>query len=129
MKDLIIKQIFISIATVNWEGLIRFYSQLLGVNPTQLIPGKYAEFMINSVKIAIFTPKAEHTTEFNQPQQSPLSLCMIVEDLNNAIACLKSIDYPHTLSIHIASHGREIYVYDPDGNRIILYQPQSSKYT
>jgi hypothetical protein len=54
--------------------------------------------------------------------QSGMSLCLEVEDLENAIAHLTALGYPPPGQIIIATHGREIYAYDPAGNRLILHQ-------
>ncbi|MBD0267928.1 MAG: VOC family protein, partial [Cyanobacteria bacterium Co-bin8] len=45
-----------------------------------------------------------------------------VVDLEGAIAHLTTLGYPPPGPVMIASHGREIYAYDPDGNRLILHQ-------
>ncbi len=54
-----------------------------------------------------------------------MSLCLEVSNLEDAIAHLKTLGYPPPGNISIASHGREIYAYDPDGNRLILHQNNS----
>ena len=51
-----------------------------------------------------------------------MSICLEVADLEYAIAFLKAIGYPSNNNVMISSHGKELYVYDPLGNRIILYQ-------
>ena len=51
-----------------------------------------------------------------------MSLCLEVKDLEGAIAHLVAIGYPTSGEIIVASHGREIYAYDPAGNRLILHQ-------
>ncbi|MFM7372329.1 MAG: VOC family protein, partial [Sphaerospermopsis kisseleviana] len=61
-------------------------------------------------------------SELVSDSKSPLSLCIEVSNLENAIAHLTSLGYPPPGKISIASHGREIYAYDPDGNRLILHQ-------
>jgi hypothetical protein len=54
-----------------------------------------------------------------------MSLCLEVEDIYGAIAHLTAIGYPPPGSLMTTSHGREIYGYDPDGNRLILHQGAS----
>jgi hypothetical protein len=51
-----------------------------------------------------------------------MSLCVEVADLDAAIARLVAIGYPPPGDMLTASHGREIYAYDPDGNRLILHE-------
>jgi hypothetical protein len=45
-----------------------------------------------------------------------------VENLEQAIAHLTSLGFPPASEILLASHGREIYACDPDGNRLILHE-------
>jgi hypothetical protein len=49
-------------------------------------------------------------------------MCLEVNNLEDVIAHLTDLGYPPPGEIAIASHGREIYAYDPDGNRLILHQ-------
>nr|WP_289501139.1 hypothetical protein [Gloeocapsopsis sp. IPPAS B-1203] len=51
-----------------------------------------------------------------------MSLCLEVSDLENAVAHLTSLGYPPLGETLTASHGKEIYAYDPQGNRLILHQ-------
>ncbi len=51
-----------------------------------------------------------------------MSLCLKVPDLEVAIAHLTRLGYPPPGEILTASHGREIYAYDPDGNWLVLHQ-------
>ncbi|MBW4563318.1 MAG: VOC family protein [Mojavia pulchra JT2-VF2] len=112
----------VTIATVNFEVLVNFYSQLLEQNPTSVIPNIYAEFQISGLRIGIFKPKKIHESEFETSAKSKLSLCLEVCSLESAIAHLTNLGYSPPGEISIASHGREIYAYDPDGNRLILHQ-------
>ena len=72
--------------------------------------------------MAIFKPKKTNITEFNNSQGSGFSICLEVLDLENAIATLTAMGYPPPGKIITASHGQEIYAYDPTGNRLILHQ-------
>jgi len=58
---------------------------------------------------------------------SGMSLCLEVENLETAIAHLTQLGSPPAEPIITASHGREIYAYDPDGNWLILHQSHPSK--
>lgn len=113
---------FVTLATVNFENLVTFYTNLLELKPATIIPNVYAEFQLPSVKLGIFQPKKIHEPEFKNSAQSKLSLCLEVSNLEDAIAHLTVLGYPPPGEISIASHGREIYAYDPDGNRLILHQ-------
>ncbi|MEH2055210.1 MAG: VOC family protein [Nostoc sp.] len=126
---------FVTIASVNFEKLVNFYIQLLEQKPVFLIPNVYAEFNLVSMRLGIFKPKNTNESEFeamsNDNQlsvytKSKMSLCLEVSNLENAIAHLTVLGYPPPGNISIASHGREIYAYDPDGNRLILHQAKES---
>lgn len=111
----------VTIASTNLETLVTFYTKLLG-EPKSHIPNVYAEFHLPGIILGIFKPKATSEDEFQNATQSKISLCWEVNDLEDAIAQFTGLGHPPTGAIVTASHGREIYVYDPDGNRIILHQ-------
>jgi predicted enzyme related to lactoylglutathione lyase len=113
---------FITLAAIDAETLVQFYTQLLGQDPTSYIPGSYAEFSLPNLRLAIFKPKASHQSELANSTRSGMSLCVEVKDLEVAIAHLETLGYPPPGEIITASHGREIYAYDPAGNRLILHQ-------
>ncbi|MGM3305263.1 VOC family protein [Anabaena sp. WFMT] len=114
--------ISITIATINFDDLVNFYIQLLEQEPKNLIPNVYAEFQISNSSLGIFKPKKDNEVEFAVNTKSPLSLCLEVSNLKNAITHLQSLGYPPPGDISSASHGQEVYAYDPDGNRLILHQ-------
>ncbi|WGV28729.1 VOC family protein [Halotia branconii CENA392] len=113
---------FVTIASMNLVNLVDFYTQFLGEKPISLIPNVYAEFQLSGVRLGIFQPQTTQESEFNTSAKSTMSLCLEVSNLEDAIAHLKTLGYPPLENILIASHGREIYAYDPDGNRLILHQ-------
>ncbi|MEH1940113.1 MAG: VOC family protein [Nostoc sp.] len=113
---------FVTIASVKCENLVNFYTKLLEQNPVILIPNVYAEFNLVSMRLGIFKPKNINESEFEAIAKGKVSLCLEVSNLEDAIAHLTTLGYPPPGDISIASHGREIYAYDPDGNRIILHQ-------
>ena len=55
-----------------------------------------------------------------------MSLCLEVEQLETAIEHLRCLGFPPLGEIVVASHGREIYAYDPAGNRLILHEAKQS---
>ncbi|MCC5652839.1 VOC family protein [Nostoc sp. XA013] len=113
---------FVTIASVNCDDLVNFYTKLLEQKPVILIPNVYAEFNLLSMRLGIFKPKNTNESEFEVNAKSKISLCLEVSNLEDAIAHLTALGYPPPGNISIASHGREIYAYDPDGNRLILHQ-------
>jgi predicted enzyme related to lactoylglutathione lyase len=113
---------FVTLAATDSETLVRFYSQLLAQQPKPYIENVYAEFQLSGLRLGIFKPKPNHLQEFENSAQSGMSLCLKVDDLEDAIAHLTSMGYPPPGEMTTASHGREIYAYDPEGNRLILHQ-------
>lgn len=113
---------FLTIASNDLEQAIAFYSQLLNQKPQPYIPNVYAEFALKSMRLGIFQPKTDHQTEFNNSRYSSMSICLEVDNLENAIEHLKAMNCHIAEEITIASHGREIYAYDPMQNRLILHQ-------
>lgn len=119
-----------TIAAQDLDSLVSFYTELLGQSPNIYTPDRYAEFSLPQLCLGIFKPKEDQAEQFRPHDQapaqpsSPLSLCLAVPNLEEAL--IKSqragaIVAPETLH---ASHGREHYIYDPLGNRIILYEPK-----
>lgn len=117
--------VFLTLATTQFERLVVFYQQLFDRLPQSHIPQIYAEFHLPGLRLAIFQPKAERAAEFSAASSGGMSLCIEVESLETAIAHLTSMGYPPTQPIITASHGRETYATDPDGNRLILHQALS----
>jgi predicted enzyme related to lactoylglutathione lyase len=117
------KKLWISLTDFDGETLKTFYQNLFGQAPEIEIPNIYAEFNLPGLKLGLFKPKTNHLQEFTAPSSGGMSLCLEVENLEEAIAQLTQLGYPPTTSIQTVSHGRELYSYDPNGNRIILYEP------
>ena len=111
---------FVALASTQLDRQVDFYRAFLAVEPVSLTP-TFAEFRLPGLRLAVFTPQANHREEFARSASSPLSLCLEVKDLGDAIARLKSLGYPPPGDIIHASHGQEVYAYDPDGNRLILH--------
>jgi hypothetical protein len=113
--------IFVTLSTDNIQLMVDFYSQLLNQPPKIYQPPIYAEFQLKKLRLAIFRPKAERQAEFSN-HSSSMSLCLEVKNLVQAIAHISDLGYPPPGEIIEASHGREIYAYDPGKNRLILHQ-------
>lgn len=116
----------VTLADTNAELLVRFYTQLLGQEPKPYIPSVYAEFQLPGLRLGIFKPKQTHYQEFQNHHQAAMSVCLEVSDLESAIGHLTALGYPPPGDILTAAHGREIYAYDPAGNRLILHQSAMS---
>ncbi|MGB3237652.1 MAG: VOC family protein [Geitlerinemataceae cyanobacterium] len=113
---------FVTLADANSEKLVQFYRQFLQIEPQPHIPHIYAEFQLPGLQLGIFQPKSGHVAEFSDSDRSGMSLCLEFPNLEAAIARLQHLGYPPPGEIITASHGREIYAYDPAGNRLILHQ-------
>jgi len=116
---------FVTLATNNFEELVDFYVHFLNKNPSNHIKNVYAEFQLAGLKLGIFKPQESHLSEFNDSFKSSMSLCLEVKDLEQVMYHLESLGHPTFGEINNASHGKEIYAYDIDGNRIILHQSYS----
>jgi predicted enzyme related to lactoylglutathione lyase len=115
-------EVFIALADLNYGTLIDFYQSLFQQEPVVTIPNVYAEFQLIGLRLGIFNPNADHQLEFQAASSGGMSLCLEVTNLEDAIAHLTQLGYPPPGTITTASHGREIYAYDPAGNRLILHQ-------
>lgn len=111
--------VLVTLAAVDFEQLVDFYRNLLAQTPTDVILNVYAEFQLPGLRLGIFRPTM-HQPEFENGK-SGMSLCLEVSNLEEAITHLTALGYSPPGEILTASHGREIYAYDPDGNRLILH--------
>ncbi|MEM6452370.1 MAG: VOC family protein [Cyanobacteria bacterium P01_D01_bin.105] len=114
-------EVFVALSSLQVSVLANFYKGLVGTEPKVNVPS-YAEFQLTGLRLAIFAPKEENAAEFEGRSSGAMSLCVEVEDLEQAIAHLIDLGYPPSGKIMHTSHGQEIYAYDPDGNRLILHQ-------
>ena len=113
----------LTLAARQFDTLVLFYSQLLSLEPAVLIPNVYAEFHLPTLNLGIFRPRdTQHLEPKTQNSTIGMSLCLDVDDLEGAIAHLTQLGYPPPGDIMTASHGREIYASDPEGNGLILHQ-------
>lgn len=117
------RTVFVTLVDETAGSLMQFYQQLFGQPPTVYLPRVYTEFQLPGLRLGIFKPKAEHQPEFAASSSGGMSLCIEVEQLETAIEHLTQLGYPPPGAIITASHGREIYAYDPAGNRLILHEP------
>ncbi len=115
-------QAFVTLAAEDMEKMLAFYVPLLGRQPDVNIEQVYAEFHLPGLRLGIFQPKDSHRQEFERKSSGSMSLCLEVDDLERAIAHLRTLGDRPPGEISTASHGREIYAYDPQGNRLILHQ-------
>lgn len=123
INPITLQTLYVTLASDHLQELVAFYQALLGCAPHHHTPERYAEFWLPGLKLALFKPSADHRQEFFNPAGS-MSLCLEVENLHDAIATVTALGYPPPGTITHASHGQEIYAYDPSGNRLILHQPK-----
>jgi predicted enzyme related to lactoylglutathione lyase len=126
--------VFVALADPDGKTLVRFYRQLFGQEPVWHVPEIYAEFQLPGLRLGIFKPSTIHRSEF-ESQAGSISLCIEVEQLEEAIASVEQaftetrLTGDHLLpgDIITSSHGREVYAYDPAGNRLILHETHLPK--
>lgn len=112
--------VFVAIAAVDLAPVVQFYETVFACEPT--VQGdRYAEFQLGTLRLGLFKPATTNEAEF-PTRTSSLSLCVEVDDLDSFIKRLRSLDIPVPGSMTTASHGREIYIYDPLGDRLILHE-------
>jgi predicted enzyme related to lactoylglutathione lyase len=114
--------VFVTLASENHQQLVAFYQQLFEQTPSPYFPNRYAEFQLPGLRLGIFKPKPAHLSEFTHSVNSRISLCLALKNLDAAIEQFARLGYPPPAEIFTTSQGREIYAYDPDGNRLILYE-------
>ncbi len=114
--------VFVALADLDGGKLNTFYQALFEQEPSIKIPQVYTEFQLPGIRLGLFNPKAAHYTEFVSQSSGGMSLCLEVENLETAIAHIAHLGYPPPGQIQQASHGREMYAYDPCGNRLILHE-------
>jgi predicted enzyme related to lactoylglutathione lyase len=110
------------LATDRLDSMVGFYRLLLGLEPDPWQPGRYAEFCLPGLILGLFTPHPQQRELFLPPSRS-LGLCLQVEDLAGIYDGVVASQLGQLSPLYTASHGREFYLYDPDGNRLIIHQP------
>jgi predicted enzyme related to lactoylglutathione lyase len=113
--------VFVALADGEEAPLVPFYTTLFDQKPAVNIPRVYAEFHLAGLRLGIFQPKSEQRDQFIGRAGS-MSLCVEVSSLEQVIDHLNAIGHPPASAIMTASHGREFYLYDPMGNRLILHE-------
>jgi predicted enzyme related to lactoylglutathione lyase len=125
-KGLVFQTAFVAIAAPSFDAVIAFYQRLLDQAPAAFAPGRYGEFCLGDLRVGIFHPQASHQGEFAAASSGPLSLCLEVPQLEAAIAQVRAAGGACLDDITLASHGREVYAYDPAGNRLILHEGRNA---
>ncbi len=132
-----IQQVFISLGVQQFNPLVDFYQQVFAQPPQLLKPGVYAEFHYAGMRFALYSVPPSSPIASPAPtvcHHSPgLAICLQVVDLQQVLARVQAAIayYPHPCmaaigSILTPSHGREVHILDPEGNRLILYEPHGS---
>lgn len=103
------------------EPLVAFYTALFAQKPAIYRPQAYAEFHLPGLRLGIFQPKPDQRQQF-VGQAGSISLCIEVDSLESAIEHLKTVGHSPASTVMTTSHGQEVYLYDPAGNRLILHE-------
>ncbi len=119
---------WVTIAAHDFDTIVEFYTRLLGDAPDRVMgPADaliYAEFELHGLRLGLYRPAPGSSPGSSAGSSAgPISICIQVESLETAIDHLAAIGYPVSGDILTPRHGREIYAFDPEGNRLILYQP------
>ncbi|KAM3090813.1 VOC family protein [Phormidesmis sp. 146-35] len=119
-----VRSAWVTLAATDFERSLQFYRSLLNQEPISQIANTYAEFAIAGLRLGIYKPRPKELllSEVTDRSFPILSFCLEVEDLQVAIAHLSELNCPLG-EVITAAHGQEIYAYDPDGNRLIFFQP------
>ncbi len=116
-------KILVSIGTEKIEECVAFYQKLFGYQPRVYKKSVYSEFDFQGLTLAIYKPRsADEENLSNSNKSNGLSICLQVENLESVIVELKNLGDPLISQIKEDSNMKEIYIYDPGGNRIIFYQ-------
>lgn len=106
----------LSIATANLDQLQAFYQNLLGMPPTVTLPRVYVEFRLTGLRLGLYT---SHHPDFKACRGAS-SLCLQVNSLDPMLANWAD----HLVSpVREDFHGREVDLWDPDGNRVVIHEP------
>ncbi|MEB3274695.1 MAG: VOC family protein [Prochlorothrix sp.] len=116
---------FIAIGTSDLDALVTFYRDLLDQDPQVYQADRYGEFRIPGLRLALFQPQADQADQFRSTIGGSLSVCITVSDLDRAIDRCCDLHLSPS-AMQMASHGREFFVQDPLGNRILFYEPHRS---
>lgn len=120
------KSALVTLSARNFTQLVSFYQQFFQQELHIFLPNSYAEFQLPNLRLGIFKHKQANgrgeTTANRQLIPYGFSLCLEVENLEESIDHLSQLGYPPSGEIITASHGREIYAYDPEENWLILHQ-------
>ena len=126
---------FVTLASLKLDVLVEFYTHLLGFPPILYLPNRYAEFQLPGLCLGIFQPSLNQAAEWMAPSSGGMSLCLEVDHLEQAMAAVEAAyvalsiapgDRPIVGKVMAPSHGREVYAYDLDGNRLILHEKKPS---
>ena len=104
-----------SLKTGNFDEQYRFYRSLVGEPAQQGLPD-WARFPLPGSRLVLWREPGF------QPKAGGLEMCFVVADLEASLAKLRPL--VRCSEINDASHGREFFFHDPDGNRLIFYQPR-----
>jgi predicted enzyme related to lactoylglutathione lyase len=117
----------VTISAFDMNKLTQFYRQLFQQEPVGARPQSYVEFHVADLRLGIFRPREKCKSEFAAVAKTPMSICLEVDDLDATIDRLKSLGCEPPGEIIDTPHGRGIYAYDPELNRLIVSEPIASK--
>ena len=99
------------------QGLARWYEEHFGITPVDKGGGWRQE-----AGPTVFAPFSADTDYFGRQEQA-FMLNFRVTDLDALLADLRAAGVPSDEAIHEHVFGRFAWVYDPEGNKIELWEP------
>lgn len=107
-------RVLVSIATADLARLEAFYTALFKAPPQFWQGDRYCEYHVANLRLGLYSSNNSRFVTV----ASAMSLCVQVAELEPWLT--------PDMVVKTASHGREVEVYDPDGNRIVLHEPAPS---
>ena len=122
--------VFAAIGAAHFAATVDFYRKLFNREPDERIGDIYVAFRLPGLHLGIFEPSAQNRQEFENhvDLHSGLNLVLQVPTAEKARAELQALHGLHESGeIRETKHGREFCAYDPEGNRLIVVERNSTK--
>lgn len=113
----------ITLAVQNLAIMQTFYGAVLGVAPSTVLGDRYVGFAVNGQRLGLFRPREVEREDWRSPSGA-WSLCLYVPDLVQACRTVIAAGGAIASEAIAEDYGHEVYVQDPEGNRLILCQGQ-----
>ena len=113
---------FLGINTVNFDKMLRFYTEVVQLGIKHSKPG-WAAFKTTGMKLELFsTDKVTRPPTAKNSTQSPVFIGFETQNIQQALDWIRSKDVPIVDNLATHSWGKDFYFKDPDGNMIQIAQ-------